>query len=63
MELLHNKTPKESLENIHKLFMQVILTNKEELVKVNGDGAIADNYKATNNSYIVFFTSIPYTLQ
>ena len=38
-------------------------TNEVELVKVNGYGAIAANYNATNNFYIVCFTSVPHTLQ
>ena len=37
--------------------------NKEELVKLNGYGAIAENDEAKNNVYIVCFTSVPYTLQ
>ena len=38
-------------------------TNKALLVKVNGCGAIADNYEAANIFYIVRFKSAPYTLQ
>ena len=30
---------------------------------MNGNGAISDNDEAANNFYIVFFTSVPYTLQ
>ena len=29
---------------------------------MNGCGAIADNEEAKNNSYIVGFTSVPYTI-
>ena len=38
-------------------------TNREELVKVNGNGAIYANDEAANNFYIVRFTDVPYTMQ
>ena len=38
-------------------------TNREELVKVNGNGAIYANDEAANILYIVRFTSLPYTIQ
>ena len=38
-------------------------TNKAELVKANGYGAISSNDEAANNVYIVWCTYIPYTLQ
>ena len=38
-------------------------TNKAELLKVNGYGDISAKHEAENNSHIVCFTSILYTLQ
>ena len=38
-------------------------TNKAELFEANGYGAIASNDGASNNVYIVNFTSVIYTLQ
>ena len=53
MEFLKNKTPKENLVNIHALVLSVMLNNKEEIVKVNGYGAISANNESANNVYIV----------
>ena len=38
-------------------------TNKEELVIVNGYGAISANDESANKIFIVCFISVPYTLQ
>ena len=38
-------------------------TNKEELVRVNGYGAISANDESANKIFIVCFISVPYTLQ
>ena len=62
MELLDKNTPQSEFDKIYALILKVMSANKEELVKVNGYGAISANYNATNNFYIVCFTSIPYTL-
>ena len=43
MEFSDNKTPQFEFDNIHKFILVLILTNKEELVKVNGYGDIAAN--------------------
>ena len=49
MELLCKKTPQVEFDNIHVLNISGILTNKEELVQVNGYGVIATNYETENN--------------
>ena len=38
-------------------------TNKAELFKANGYGAIAANDESANNFYIVCFKSVPYIIQ
>ena len=38
-------------------------TNTEELIEVNGYGAIDANVEAEKNPYIDWFTYFPYTLQ
>ena len=48
---------------MHALIIEVISTNNADIVKVGGYGGIADKYEATNNPYIVCFTSVPCTLQ
>ena len=50
-------------DNIHILIIAGILTNKEELVQVNGYGPIATNDETENNLYIVRFTYVPYIIQ
>ena len=60
---MDNKTPKEELGNIHALVISVMLTNKAELVEVNGYSIICSNNEAVNNCHNVFFTSVPCKLQ
>ena len=43
MKLLYFKKPQVEFDNIHVLFIAGILTYKEEIVQVNGYGAIATN--------------------
>ena len=63
MEFLDNKTPQVNFYNIRVLIISVMSTNKSELVKVNGYGAIAANNKSANIFYIFWFKYVPYTLQ
>ena len=62
MELLDKNTPQFDFDNIYALILVRMSTNKELHVKVNGYGGIASNDETANNSYIVYFTSAPYTL-
>ena len=48
MEFLCNKIPQVEFDNINALIISGISTNKAELVKVNGYGAIADNDESAN---------------
>ena len=48
MKLLDNNTPQVKFENIHELIIELMLTNKSELVQLNEYGAIATNNEATN---------------
>ena len=63
MELLDNTKTQVEFYIIHVLILSVMSTNKEELVKTNGYGAIFYNDEAENNFYIVPFTYVPYKLQ
>ena len=49
--------------HIRALILAGMSTNQEELVKVNGYGAIAAKDEAANIFYIFRFISVPYTLQ
>ena len=48
---------------VYSFIIEVMSTNKSELVKVNGYGDTAANYEAANNVYVVLFASVPFTLQ
>ena len=48
---------------MHTFILELISTNREEIVKVNEYVAIATNYEAANNFYTVQFTYVPYILQ
>ena len=63
MEFLDNRTPQDHFYNINALIISGMSTNKAELFKVNGYGAIAHNDETENNVYIVLFKSVPGTLQ
>ena len=49
MEFLYNNAPKVIIDNIRALITEVISTNGEEPVKLNGHGAIDANDEAANN--------------
>ena len=63
MKCVDNKTPQVEFDNINALIMAGMSTNKAEPFKMNGYGAIDANDKATNNFYIVRFTSVRYKIQ
>ena len=49
MKFLYYKKTQVEFDNIHVVNNSGILTNKEELVQVNGYGVIATNYETENN--------------
>ena len=53
MELLDKNTPQSEFDKIYALILKVMSANKEELVKVNGYGAISDNNKTAYIFYII----------
>ena len=53
MELLDKKTSQVEFDNIRALILVGMSTNKSELVKFNGYGAIFANGEDANKVYIV----------
>ena len=58
MKTLENKTPKVDFDNIYKLILPRMLTNKSELFEVNVCGDIDDNDEDAK-IYIVSFYIYP----
>ena len=62
MELLDKNTPQSEFDKIYALILKVMSANKEELVKVNGYGAIAANDEAVNKFlYCLLYICTMYT--